>query len=185
MEIPSHMQKNGLVYFIGSRSEGVVKIGMSSNETPENRMMSLQCGCPFALEVLLEISCYDVIPREVEKRLHKTFSDFSMRGEWFHMTCSMEYLMSSPQDGGKELVAVPSDLSRSTPSRSFRIVGADSHVNDILNGGKSGKMDSSREIALLRRMLEVEKQRNDDIQEAFLELSESFERFRETMNEVG
>lgn len=67
-----------LVYLI--ECQGLIKIGVSAD--PETRLKELGTGSPHQHSLL------KVIPGgfEVERMLHKKFSDKRVRGEWFRLT---------------------------------------------------------------------------------------------------
>ena len=66
------------------RAGDFIKIGKASGNA-ENRVTSLQTGCPFPIEVLA------VIPGGLEReaRLHRVFSSLRAHGEWFHASPSL------------------------------------------------------------------------------------------------
>lgn len=80
------VERNGYVYFIYSKrlydiGYHYIKIGKTKNL--EQRLMSLQCGCPFKLEIYKTIksSEYD----SIESNLHKKYSDKNVLNEWFEL----------------------------------------------------------------------------------------------------
>jgi len=64
------------VYFITS-SEGLIKIGLSSN--PEKRLKTLQTASPYYLKLIYKM--YG--SRELEKYLHELFKQYHVKNEWF------------------------------------------------------------------------------------------------------
>ncbi len=69
-----------MIYFIvdGGDGEGsCVKIGYSKN--PPQRVYELQVGNPKKLDLLCEYPGSELL----EGHIHKLFSDFHIRGEWF------------------------------------------------------------------------------------------------------
>ena len=74
-----------MIYFIQQGEDGPIKIGFSE-DSPENRLMSLQAGNPNELNLVLVIEG-DII---VEKSLHEIFKDTRLRGEWFSFSHSLD-----------------------------------------------------------------------------------------------
>lgn len=72
-----HDHLNGFVYFIQGENGGAIKIGYTYNI--DQRIASLQTGYPDKLLVLADIPGDEV----VESELHKIFSEYKLRGEWF------------------------------------------------------------------------------------------------------
>lgn len=74
------------VYFIRiEASPPMVKIGKARN--PEERMATLQTGCPYELTLIGTIACRsDMHANACEKRLHDEFRLERRRGEWFRYT---------------------------------------------------------------------------------------------------
>jgi len=69
--------RNGTIYFIGAGP--YIKIGWTAGKV-RARLVGIQSGCPFELELL------GVRPGslEVEKEFHVRFAAHHLRGEWFH-----------------------------------------------------------------------------------------------------
>ena len=73
---------NGLVYFITvENNTNVVKIGYTTNLV--DRFNALQTGNHCELTVYKTIKN---VPRRLEKKLHRFFSKYRIRGEWFKIT---------------------------------------------------------------------------------------------------
>ena len=73
---------NGLVYFITvENNTNVVKIGYTTNLV--DRFNALQTGNHCELTVYKTIKN---VPRRLEKKLHRFFSKYRIRGEWFRIT---------------------------------------------------------------------------------------------------
>jgi len=84
------------VYLVGNTDHSVFKIGQSTNT--EGRVRSLQTSCPYRLIVLRE----QVLPdsesaTQVERALHRHFSDRRLTGEWFS-DISLEELQTTIQE---------------------------------------------------------------------------------------
>lgn len=59
-----------------------VKFGVSDNTA--SRLISVQCGCPLRIEVMLEMDCTtEYHARVVESGLHIEHSEIHSSGEWF------------------------------------------------------------------------------------------------------
>lgn len=69
--------KTGLVYFIQSGSGGPIKIGLAIE--PERRLSELQTGNPHELTLRASVKG----GRVAERKYHRSFSEFHIRGEWF------------------------------------------------------------------------------------------------------
>lgn len=70
-----------MIYFIHCPAANAVKIGRTANP-PYQRLMSMQAGCPFELE-LIGLCKGD---RHEEETLHARFAADRVRGEWFRLT---------------------------------------------------------------------------------------------------
>lgn len=70
-----------MIYFIACPVANAVKIGVTHNP-PYHRLMSMQAGCPFELQLIgVTEGCY-----QDEAALHKRFAALRVRGEWFLLT---------------------------------------------------------------------------------------------------
>lgn len=72
--------QRGFIYLIKCEGTHYYKIGITTNR-PETRLRILQTSLPFDLKMV--ISCEKDFVSEVEKRLHVTFKEHHIRGEWF------------------------------------------------------------------------------------------------------
>lgn len=70
--------KQESVYVVGSIDHDYVKIGRSAN--PRKRFSALQTGYPKELHVFRVFNTDDL---DLEKSLHRKFSDYRTYGEWF------------------------------------------------------------------------------------------------------
>jgi hypothetical protein len=70
------------VYFLRAGNSGAIKIGMAENV--EDRVVSLQTGNAFKLNViaLIPCDCRDQA-QALEQSIHKFFAGQRIRGEWF------------------------------------------------------------------------------------------------------
>lgn len=68
----------GFVYFMQAGEGGAVKIGFSATSV-ERRIKGNQVGCPQTITLLGVIEGNTAL----EKRFHKAFRRFAIRGEWF------------------------------------------------------------------------------------------------------
>lgn len=73
--------KLGCVYFIKHRNFPPIKIGFTSNETPESRVKCMETFSPYGVELLGVIICEN--PKAVEKDIHNMYSTQQLSGEWF------------------------------------------------------------------------------------------------------
>lgn len=69
----------GVVYFVGAKSLGPVKIGFTSDRTVSSRLSQLQTGSHEELVVLGQV---DASPA-VERAIHNLLASHLVRGEWF------------------------------------------------------------------------------------------------------
>lgn len=69
----------GRIYFIRSGKYGPVKIGWTDSGV-ESRLAALQCGNPEELTICKVIENKSITD---ERELHRKFSAFRIRGEWF------------------------------------------------------------------------------------------------------
>lgn len=67
-----------MIYFIRDDATQLIKIGFTAGEV-ENRLRSLQTGCPGKLVVILQIDGSE----QDETAWHQRFADARERGEWF------------------------------------------------------------------------------------------------------
>ena len=79
------------IYFVGN-GKGQVKIGYSKD--PQSRLLSLQTGSPYPLELLA------VKPggQNAEVELHTKYADDRLEGEWFQSTPALEREISILQE---------------------------------------------------------------------------------------
>jgi hypothetical protein len=84
-------KRAGAIYFIEADGLGRVKIG--SAKDPAKRLKELQTGSPARLRILATIQTDD--PRRLEHRLHKTFMDARILGEWFHATRTLTRIIDA------------------------------------------------------------------------------------------
>lgn len=77
----------GTVYVVGNEDQQVCKIGFTTKK-PEERMKSIQTGCPYPIEVL---KTWDGLKRKDEKLLHETYSRYNLNGEWFEIKGKLKH----------------------------------------------------------------------------------------------
>lgn len=80
--IPAIRDGETYIYFL--RAGGFVKIGYSGNW--KNRMSGMQVGSPYTIVPLLVL----IGGSKDEKKLHSRFRASHFRGEWFHLTSSIQ-----------------------------------------------------------------------------------------------
>lgn len=99
MDGVSRRDNPGVVYLIGSDAVGVVKIGKTRG-TVQNRLKTLQTGCPFPLNIYAYFTGYT----DLEAKLHRTFRPLWRHGEWFDLRDKLfdfvSYLESYAHTGG-------------------------------------------------------------------------------------
>ena len=69
------------VYFIRHKTTTPIKIGMSSKDTPEDRVKAMETGSPYGIEILGFIITNTA--EDLESTLHKKYSKHRLHGEWF------------------------------------------------------------------------------------------------------
>lgn len=75
-----------MIYFIGNKEEGPIKIGYTSKNKTRQRLHTIQTGCFMDLSVLYETD-------ELEERdLHSYFNGVKIRGEWFQRKPVADFL---------------------------------------------------------------------------------------------
>ena len=74
----------GCIYFIRHKGQEPIKIGLTSDTSPEKRMKSAETYSPWGIELVdvLETS----LPVEMEKIIHSDFKEKRMNGEWFNIS---------------------------------------------------------------------------------------------------
>ncbi|MEK6664225.1 MAG: GIY-YIG nuclease family protein [Pseudomonadota bacterium] len=69
----------GVVYFIGARTSGPVKVGFTTDRFVSSRLSNLQTGSHEELVVLGQVEAGPT----VERAIHNLLSSHAVRGEWF------------------------------------------------------------------------------------------------------
>ena len=73
------------VYFIQSGNVGPVKIGVAKNV--QKRLDALQTGNHMELKLITKIICEGMVHAyAMEKKFHRKFKKYHIRGEWFYPT---------------------------------------------------------------------------------------------------
>lgn len=73
------------VYFIRCLETPFVKIGKARDV--EKRLDELQTGCPQELSIMMKINCVsDLAAFDIERKMHKSFSFYKYRSEWFQIS---------------------------------------------------------------------------------------------------
>jgi hypothetical protein len=80
--------RHGIVYFIGGKDIGPVKIGFTSDDDPKRRLGQLQVGSHEELEVLGWVNG----TIETERKIHSFLHYHKVRGEWFHRKAALSVL---------------------------------------------------------------------------------------------
>lgn len=93
-----------VVYFIGNREHGWVKIGYTGNV--KSRLSTIQVSCPFKVSVLGTLKVTQDTARDSETMLHKRFEASRINGEWFTLTDDMEKLIEHQADATPTKVQV-------------------------------------------------------------------------------
>lgn len=90
--------------YVVRHEHGFIKIGLSND--PWSRVSSLQTSSPYDLELWLVVSA--IFAQDVEKRLHREFSEFHIRGEWFDITENrlLEFLTAEVEDDSSDIMRV-------------------------------------------------------------------------------
>jgi hypothetical protein len=99
-----------LVYFIQDRLSGWIKIGFTMRDSVP-RLDNLQVGCPGKLLLIGEHPG----DKEYESRLHRRFSPWRARGEWFYpCRALLGFILDHDTDG---LVANAVGLEKYLPDQ--------------------------------------------------------------------
>lgn len=88
-------EEHSVVYFI--RCEDFIKIG-TTRDSASRRMAEFTTGSPFDYSVVAEV-CGD---QRLEKKLHKIFSDYRHRREWFRIEGELQNFLSAIQGAKPE-----------------------------------------------------------------------------------
>ena len=75
----------GLIYLVGSHTHGWYKIGLSHEDSIDNRLCAYRT-LPFGIDLELTWLCPHV--QAVEKLLHDVFASRNVSGEWFRFDVS-------------------------------------------------------------------------------------------------
>lgn len=76
---PRRRKRGTYVYFVEAIGSGRVKIGFT--KSPEDRLGSIQTGCPFPLKLLAVVAGSEFD----ESELHERFASYRSQGEWFRL----------------------------------------------------------------------------------------------------
>ena len=82
----ANIEKEGIqnLYIIHCEGTDYYKIGVASYS--EERLDSMQIGCPFKLILIAESPYYNKTLTQVkEKRLHQDLKSYHIRGEWYQL----------------------------------------------------------------------------------------------------
>lgn len=82
-----------MLYCIGTREQGICKIGYTADYTPLKRLKSLQTGNPYPLAILGVVPVGDYLDESV---LHQKFKPYKISGEWFTLTEEIADYFSFP-----------------------------------------------------------------------------------------
>lgn len=84
------------IYFIQAGDEGPIKIGYSGRL--HYRLQSLATACPWPPRLLLSIAG----TRTKESRLHRTFAEHRLNGEWFEPVPELLDYIEALRGGGSQ-----------------------------------------------------------------------------------
>jgi len=78
------------IYLIGSKETSLYKIGVTDNKGIQIRLLNIQVGCPYKIEIIDSFST--PYAYEVEGIIHRSLSSnkedangVPLRGEWFYL----------------------------------------------------------------------------------------------------
>ena len=134
-----------LIYFIQQGEKGPVKIGHTSSNLME-RVRALQLGNPLELKLIGSI---DGTPG-IERALHKKFSEFNMRGEWFKPDPNFMSQIKSILHSRSAQVDVPEKIIRKSNDPTTQIEIAtrlgitDARLSQILSGANPGNKTAEK-----------------------------------------
>ena len=86
----------GIVYFIGPKDSGHVKVGYTSTLKAEQRLAQLQTGSAESYVVLGTVDGGPII----ERAIHELLAPHRVRGEWFEREAALAVLSHLKNDGG-------------------------------------------------------------------------------------
>ena len=75
--------ESGCVYFIKHIGLTPIKIGMTTENNPDNRLLALSTSSPFGMELIGYINTDS--PKTLELYFHKKYKNERMNGEWFNV----------------------------------------------------------------------------------------------------
>jgi hypothetical protein len=112
-----------VVYFvqIAEQPESPIKIGSTTLNGLTDRMIGLQNGCPYRLR-LLALMDGDV---RTEKRLHASFRDSRVIGEWFQPTAALLAMIEGLRAGKYRRLLTTGDDSDTRPHAGVVCEGLD------------------------------------------------------------
>jgi hypothetical protein len=76
--------ESGCVYFIKHIGLTPIKIGMTTENNPDNRLLALSTSSPFGMELIGYINTDS--PKTLELYFHKKYKNERMNGEWFNVS---------------------------------------------------------------------------------------------------
>ena len=82
-----NVDNEGYVYFIGGRTAGPIKIGVT-RASPEERLKDLQTGNAVRLKVHAAFLAVEDL-YEVEGRIHNALAEYHVGGEWYEREPSL------------------------------------------------------------------------------------------------
>jgi len=110
------IQMNHLIYFIGNKDMGWVKIGHTG--TLRSRLSAIQTSCQFKVSVLGTMRVTRESAIDSEAMLHRRFSANRLNGEWFGITEQLLEFIASNCDPEPTKVVVQ-DAVRVIPPIDF------------------------------------------------------------------
>jgi hypothetical protein len=72
------------IYFVRQKGHNPVKIGLTSDDSPDNRIKTMETYSPWGIELVNWLETLLVV--EMEKLIHLDFEDKRMKGEWFDIS---------------------------------------------------------------------------------------------------
>jgi Meiotically up-regulated gene 113 len=81
-EIFASPSSKGCIYIIQQGDSDLYKIGWTADTEPSRRVAALQTASPENLSV---VGSFSASSRQTEATLHRLFSQFKQRGEWFRL----------------------------------------------------------------------------------------------------
>jgi len=128
------MSKKGCVYFVRQNGGKPVKVGYTSNDTPEKRIKQLSTGSPYGVYIVGYIKSDRAY--ELEQEIHAMCNHLRLDGEWFMLTDdTIDKLITYYSDGcvGQEFVKKRHKIDRIIWENELLVLNEIKEYNNLLD----------------------------------------------------